>query len=162
MRNEELTRLSMKPELSPDDVARLEVYLAAHPGERAAWEEERALSRALHSLPDVPLSNNFTARVLQAADLEMSREQRRERKRFRWLRAFWPRLAWTSAAVVLAVFGVHQFRTTQNRQLVKDIALVSQDVAKLPTAEVLRDFDTIESMRQLSASSDDELFLALQ
>jgi anti-sigma factor RsiW len=161
MRNDELIRLSMKPELSPDDAARLEAFLAAHPAERAAWEEERALGRALQSLPDVPVSSNFTAQVMQSLDLEEARDRRADRRRSDWWRTLWPRLSWGAAAIVLAVFGVQQYQAMQrNNQLVQDVAFVSKDMARLPDA--FRDFELIESLRQIPPSGDDGILIALQ
>ena len=156
VRNDELIRLSMKPVLSPDDEARLEAYLAAHPEVRAAWEEDRALGRVLQSLPDVPVSSNFTARVLQAVDLE---EASAERARRSWFPRGWPRLGWATVAALVAVLGVQEWRNIKRAQLIKDVTFVSSDITKLPSAEVLRDFDVIQ---QLPSVSDDELLIALR
>jgi hypothetical protein len=44
-----------------------------------------------------------------------------------------------------------------------DVASVSQDLAKLPSPETtLRDFDEIDSLRQVQPPSDDLLLIALQ
>jgi hypothetical protein len=163
VRNDELIRLSMKPVLTPEDEARLEAYLATHPDARATWEEERALGRALQSLPDVPVSSNFTARVLQAVDLENAREERSNRPKSGWLHRFWPQLSWTAAAAaLLAVFGAHEYGTAKRNRLTDAVAFVSRDISKLPSAEVLRDFDAIEELRRAPVASDDELLIALQ
>lgn len=161
VRNDELIRLSLKPELSAEDEARLEKFLAASPTARATWEEERALSRALQSLPDVPVSSNFTSRVMQAIDLEEKREERAKRSRG-WLHALWPRLSWGVAALLLTLFGFYEWRVSKRIQLAQDVALVSKDVSKLPSAEVLQDFEAVNLLRQVSATSDDELLIALQ
>ena len=162
VRNDELIRLSMKPVLSPDDEARLEAFLATHPDARATWEEERALGRALQSLPDVPVSSNFTARVMQEIDLENAREERASRPRPWWLRGFWPRLSWATIAVVLGFSFLHQFRVSRQSQFAHDVATVSQDLSILPNPEELRDFDEINSLRQVQPPSDDLLLIALQ
>ena len=156
VRNDELIRLSMKPVLTPDDEARLEAYLAAYPEVRAAWEEDRALGRALQSLPDVPVSSNFTARVLQAVDLEEARTERAKRS---WFPRGWPQLGWATVAALVAVLGVQEWRNIKRAQLMKDVTFVSSDITKLPSAEVLRDFDVIQ---QLPPVSDDELLIALR
>ena len=163
VRNDELVRLSLKAGLTPEQESRLEAWLAAHPGARAAWDEDRALGRALQALPDAPLSSNFTARVLQAVDLEDSRAERERRAPERsWLRDFWPRVGWAAVAVLLTVVVVHENRVAKRKQLVRDVAFISQDAAKLPAPEVLEDFDAINQLRQASAGSDDELLIALQ
>src|SRR6185503_7019948 len=145
VRNDELIRLSMKPVLSPDDEACLEAFLATHPEARATWEEERALGRALQSLPDAPVSSNFTARVLQAVDLE---EARAGRAKPSWFPRGWPRLGWATVAALVAILGVQEWRNVQRAQLraqlMKDVTLVSSDITKLPSVEVLRDFDAIQ------------------
>ena len=157
VRDDDLFRLSLQPELSPEEESQLEAWLAAHPDARAAWEADRALGRALQSLPDVPVSSNFTARVLQELDLEEARESRKPRG---W-RLLWPRFGWaTAAALALTVFGTQQFRTAQRTQLAADAALVSKDIARLPDA--FRDFDVVESLREIPAASDDGILAALQ
>ncbi len=163
VRNDELIRLSMKPVLSPDDEVRLEAYLATHPDARATWEEERALGRALQSLPDVPVSSNFTARVLQAVDLENAREERARRQRHGWLPRFWPQLSWTAVAVaLLAILGVREYGTAKRNRLTDAVVFVSNDSSQLPSAEVLRDFETIDALRRAPVASDDGLLIALQ
>lgn len=158
VRNDELIRLSLKPALSPDDEARIEAFLATRPEERATWEEERALGRALQALPDVPVSSNFTSRVMQAVELETAREERSHTQRG-WRRAFWPRLSWAGLAALLAFFFMHEVRVRKRTQVVGDVVLLSQDSSMLPSAEVLRDFDAINQMR---AASDDELLVVLK
>jgi anti-sigma factor RsiW len=156
VRDDDLFRLSLQPELSPEEESKLEAWLDAHPDACAAWEQDRALGRALQSLPDAPMSSNFTARVMQELDLAEARE---ERKSGGW-RLLWPRLGWAAAALALTVFGVQQFRNAQRAQLVADAALVSKDIARLPDA--FRDFDVVESLREISPASDDGILIALQ
>ena len=161
--NDELVRLSLKAGLTSEEESRLEAWLAAHPEARTAWEEDRALGRALQALPDAPLASNFTARVLQAVDLEESRVERGRRAPERsWLRVFWPRLGWAAVVALLTVVVVHENRVAKRTQLVRDVTFVSEDVAKLPAPEVLGDFDAITQLRQATSGSDDELLIALQ
>ena len=157
VRDDEWFRLSLKPELSPEEESRAEAWLAAHPEARAAWDEDRALSRALQTLPDAPVSSNFTARVFQQLDLEIAREQRASGG---WRRLLWPRLGWATAALALVVFSAQQFRTAQRTQLAADAALVSKDIARLPDA--FRDFDVVDSLREITPASDDGILFALQ
>jgi len=156
VREDDLFRLSMQPELSPVEESKLEAWLAAQPDARAAWEQDRALGRALQSLPDAPVSSNFTARVMQELDLEAARAGRKTRG---W-RLLWRRLGWATAAVALTLFGAHQFRNTQRTQLASDAALVSKDIAHLPDA--FRDFDLVDSLRAITPASDDGILIALQ
>lgn len=156
VRDDDLFRLSLRPELSPEEESRLEAWLGEHPGARAAWEADRALGRALQSLPDAPVSSNFTARVMQELDLDDARANRQPRG---W-RQLWPRLGWATAALVLAVLGAQQFRSNQRAQLAADAALVSKDIARLPDA--FRDFDVVESLGEITPASDDGILIALQ
>lgn len=160
VREDDLFRLSMQPELSPEEESKLEAWLEAHPDARAAWEQDRALGRALQSLPDAPVSSNFTARVMQELDLEEARASRAASTSRHW-RSLWPRLGWaTVAALALTLFGTQQFRTAQRTQLASDAALVSKDIARLPDA--FRDFDVVDSLREITPASDDGILIALQ
>ena len=53
-------------------VAGRRAHLAAHPEAQADWEAEAGLNDALGRLPDVAVSSNFTARVLQAVEREIA------------------------------------------------------------------------------------------
>lgn len=160
VREDDLFRLSMKPELSPEEESKLEAWLDAQPAARAAWEADRALGRTLHSLPDAPVSSNFTARVMQDLDLDEARARRTVSSARGW-RLLWPRLGWaTVAALALTLFGTQHFRTAQRTQLASDAALVSKDIARLPDA--FRDFDVVDSLREITPASDDGILIALQ
>ena len=159
VREIDLFRLSMQPELSPEEESKLEAWLAAHPDARAAWNTDRALGRVLHSLPDVPVSSNFTARVMQELDKEEARASRRVSRSRGW-RLLWPRLGWATAAVALAVFGSQQFLSVHRTRLAADAAFVSKDIARLPDA--FRDFDVVDSLREIPAAGDDGILFALQ
>jgi len=167
VRNEELVELSMRRELTPEEMSRLEGYLAAHPETRAGWEEERALSRALHSLPDVPVSSNFTSRVLRALEVEEAREARwSQSSKGNWLRRLIPRFAWAAIAVLISVLGIQQIQTSKQERFAQDISFAAADLARVPNPEILlQDFDAIQELGQvssISAISDDELLRVLQ
>ena len=162
VRNEELVRLSFRRELTPEEESRLENYLAANPQARAQWEEDRALSRAVQSLPDVPVSSNFTARVLQAVDLDNAREARERRSRS-WLRSFVPRLSGAAVAALLVLFFVHNRNTVKREQIAKVLSEVSTDLKGVSEPDVvLQDFEVIKQLVRTPAPSDDELLIALQ
>lgn len=117
------------------------------------------LAALLRTLPDKPVASNFTARVLQTIEHENAARRRRSpwiilRSGWRWL----PRMA--MAALVLA-FGVLSYQhQAQNRrvQMARSVAVVSQ-VASLPSADELRDF---EAIRRLSQPADKELLALLR
>src|ERR1041385_6395369 len=56
--------------LTPDEKARLQSYLLVHAEAQHDWDQETALNQVLLTLLDAPLSSNFTARVVQAVDLD--------------------------------------------------------------------------------------------
>ncbi len=165
VRNEELVRLSFRRELTPEEESRLEAFFAANPQARAQWEEDHALGRAVQSLPDVPVSSNFTARVLTALDLEEARE-RRERPTKSRLRAFFPRLGWAAVATLVITFFVHNRNEVKREQVVKvlwEAAHVSSELKGISEPDaVLQDFEVINRLVSTSAPSDDELLIALQ
>lgn len=171
---DELIRISLKRELGDDDRARIEAALAAHPELRGQWEFDAALGRLLRQLPDVPVSSNFTARVLDTIELDERRSARSTRKPKRWalwLRSVQPKLTWGAAFALLIAAGTHQYRVQQSTraqtqieqaQLVHEIRSLSQDLASLPGPEVFRDFDAINQFRQVGTGSDDELLRVLR
>ncbi len=167
VRNDELVELSLRRELTPEEMSRLEAHFAAHPEARGKWEDERVLSRALQSLPDVPVSSNFTALVLQALDVEKKRDARRAPFHGGdWLRRFLPRLGWAAAAVLIASLVIQGVRTARHAEFAKDVSFAAGGLAKVPNPEILlQDFDAIHELGQvstLSTSSDDELLRVLQ
>ncbi|HWN94635.1 MAG TPA: hypothetical protein VNT99_06365 [Methylomirabilota bacterium] len=165
VRNEELVRLSFRRELTPEEESHLESYFAANPEARAQWQEDRALGRALQSLADVPVSSNFTAGVLQAVDLEEAREQRGRESKARW-RILLPRFGWPAAAALLILLFAHNRNTVKQERVVKVLAeasRVSSELKIVPEPDVvLQDFEVINQLVRTSASSDDELLMALQ
>lgn len=167
---DELIRLSLKREISAEDRMRIEAAVAAHPELRERWETDAALSRLLRGVPDVPVSSNFTAVVMEAIELDdrvTGRSGAGAARRFslpQWLR---PRVATVFGVVVVIVFGVHEYRARHDRSiLAQDVRRVSQEFAALPPSvpgpEIFHDFDAIDKLRQVSVVSDDELLKVLQ
>jgi anti-sigma factor RsiW len=161
VRNEDLVRLSLRTELTPEEESRLESYFDLHPEARGQWEEERALSRAVAALPHVPVSSNFTARVLQEIDLQQHAEEQRKVPK-PWLRMLLPRFAWAATAALLAFFGVHEWRAIKQAKMAKDVWFITKDLKRVPDPEILQDFEVINSLRTTPAATDDELLIALQ
>jgi negative regulator of sigma E activity len=119
-------------------------------------ELDARLADALAKLPDAPVASNFTARVMQAIDLEEARARRKWK--FSW-HSFLPRVAVTAVAVVFAGFIFHQYEiTNQRQQMANSIALVATQV---PSVEALKNFDAIKRMSQ-PAHADDELLALYQ
>jgi len=72
--------------LTRAEEAELRVWLSTHPDAQPDFETDAALTRALEKLPDVRVSSNFTARVLQAIEVEERKKTREQQTGFRaWL-----------------------------------------------------------------------------
>jgi anti-sigma factor RsiW len=143
--------------LTDAEQAELRAYFAAHPEARADWEMESALNAAFARLPDAPVPSNFTARVLQAVELETTR---RSGWNWNW-HVLVPRLA--TAAVVVAFTGLaihHHAIYSQRVALVKSVALATGG-QPVPSPEALENFDAIRRMSQ-PQHADDELLTLMQ
>src|SRR5687767_3734715 len=112
--HKELVEASWRRTLSPEEEASLQLYLASRPDKQADWEDELALSNALHNLPDAPLSSNFTSQVLQAIDRE---ERVVERATLPFWRQWMPRLATVATILVLLFTGVNLYRANDQSNL---------------------------------------------
>jgi hypothetical protein len=114
----------------------------------------------LSRLPDAPVASNFTARVMQAIELEEAGTARSRSPIWVW-RGFLPRAAVVAAAIVFAGFAYHRHEIyTQRAALAKNVALVA--VAQpMPSVEALKNFDAIQRMSQ-PQHADEELLALLQ
>src|SRR6267142_1286736 len=98
-----LRELGWRGKLTASDEAELRAWLAAHPDEQSGWQAEAGLSEALSRLSDVPVPANFTARVLQAVELETAASRRAQGAQgARGPKWHWPR-RWLSRAALAAV-----------------------------------------------------------
>ena len=156
-----LSEASWKRKLTPAEEAELRDWLAAHPEARADWETDAALNRVLDQLPEVTVSSNFTARVLQAVELERATAARASQSKGKWFwRSFLPKAALASVFVVMTVFGYREARFEKRQRLAKSVATVSQ-VASLPGPDILKDFDAIQQLNR-SPAPDTEWLALLQ
>jgi anti-sigma factor RsiW len=165
-----LKETSWRRPLTAEERARLRQWLASHPDCQPSWEEEEALSRLLHRLPNAAVSSNFTARVLQAAQrLPAKPAWRRRLLFFPWFPAGWiPRLA-LSLAMLTCGFcsfregqAIHRAQAARvhHSQAARELARVSR-LAAVPSMSWLKDFDTINKLSQVKVA-DDDLLSALQ
>ena len=84
---QKLREASWRRPLAPDEEARLQQHLAAHPDAQAGWEEDLALNHLLAQTPAAPVASNFTARVLQAVELDAADGRASAKDAPHW----WPR-----------------------------------------------------------------------
>jgi anti-sigma factor RsiW len=135
----ELQVAGLKGKLTAAQEARWKSYLAEHPEEQAAWEEEASLNQALRRLPDAPLSSNFTAQVLRLVDQETQTLTRASGGRWwQWLvSAPWRRkLAMTAALVAVSLVSYQQHLHARREEVARGAATFSS-FATWPTLEVL-------------------------
>lgn len=163
---DELIRLTLKRELTSEDTMRIEAGLAAHPEWRDRFDGEAVLGRALRALPDVPVSSNFTAIVMEAIELDARAAGRGIAGRRWWIAWLRPSVGWGCAGVAAVVIGAYQYHAVRITRMAQDIRSVSHEMAALPKSlpgpEIFKDFDTIDHMRQVSVTSDDDLLKVLQ
>jgi hypothetical protein len=115
---------------------------------------QKQMRGLLTRLSDVPVSSNFTARVMQAIELEEMRQSRSWFFGWRW-RAIVPRAAAATVIVGLAGFTFYQHEIyVQQVALARSAALVASQ--QMPSVEALKNFDAIQRMGQ-SARPDNEL-----
>jgi hypothetical protein len=152
--------LSWRHQLSEADKAQLQTWLAAHPEAQPEWEDEARLNALLNRLPNVPVPSNFTARVLQAAQLATASEARRpESKWISWLRRAWgPKVALAATTVCAAVVSCLVIQDGQRKTMAESVAAVSA-VSSLPSPDILKDFDAIRAANP--APLPDETLLAV-
>lgn len=160
----ELRGAGWRRPLAPDEEARLQQHLAAHPDAQADWEEDLALNHLLAQTPDAPLSSNFTARVLHAVELDSAAAGRaREKAMARWWPRHWlPRAAFASLVASLGLLGYRQHELNKRAELVRDAVEVSRLAAKLPNVELWQDFEAINRASLASLADDEELWAALK
>jgi negative regulator of sigma E activity len=119
---------------------------------------QNELRDLLARLPDAPVPSNFTARVMQAVDLEEARRTRRWDFILDW-RAFLPRAAVASAAVLLAGLVLQQHEAGAHRAaFAKNVALVAE--TPMPGVDALKNFDAIRRMSQPARADEGLLALA--
>lgn len=145
--------------LTASEQAALESYLAAHVESRSLWEEETRFNQLLEALPNVPVSTNFAARVLQAVERDTSTAKQPERAVLNWLKRNWlPRIAIVSLVIATGFLSIQHFENARLERIAQGVASLSTTTA-VPQ-EWLQDFEAIN--RLSPPAVDDELLLALQ
>lgn len=126
---------------------------------RPELELEARLSDALARMPDAAVPSNFTARVLNAVELEAARSARAG-WHWNW-HSLLPRVAVATAVLFFAGISLQHHEAHSNRvTLAKNVAKVA--VAQPPpSVDVLENLDAIQRMGA-SSHADGELLAALQ
>jgi anti-sigma factor RsiW len=145
--------------LTAAEEAELRVWLAAHPEAQGDWETELGLNEMLNRLPDAPVPGNFTARVMDAVELEAAAERRQKRPWYWSLRSLLPRAAFAALAVGFGLFTYRTHQATERAALAQQVAAMSGVAASDP--ELFRDFEPIRRLGQARSVGPDEKLLAL-
>jgi len=149
-----------RDKLTAAEEASVRAWLAQHPESKMDWDLETQLSEALERLPDVPVSNNFTARVLQAVEREAAARKPSAYGMPWFVRVLLPRAAVASAVLGAGIVTYHEHTSAKRAVLVQGVKVVA-GVPSLPDPDILQNFEVI---RQLPASigPDTELLTAMK
>lgn len=148
--------------LSPNEEAKLEGFLAAHPEWRKPCDQELALNQLLRQLPDAPLSSNFTAQVLRAVQHEDAIAIGSVRPGWRAAILAWvPKVAAGVAVLSVGWFGYHQHRLAERQQLARELVEISRLASGAPL-ELMQNFEAIQRLNQVPGDVDRELIAALK
>jgi ferric-dicitrate binding protein FerR (iron transport regulator) len=159
-RYDKLLESGWRRPLTAGEAAELRAWLAAHPELQPDWETEAELNQVLEHLPEAPVSTNFTARVLQAAEREAAvSRQPRSRWKGMWL-SLLPKAAVAGVVLGLGLISYERHLTMQRAELARTLAVVS-DLTTVPDPELLKDFETIRHLDQ-KTGPDEELLALLK
>ncbi len=158
-----LLEISWRRPLSAEEQARLRELAVEHVEAAGQFQDETALTAALSRLPNPPVASNFTAQVMQAVEQEEARAARGTGLGFNWRSwlvgpAFARRLAFALVVVGLGTLSVHQYALHNRNQVARSVVTLST-AATLPPLELLKDFDAIARLNELS---DPALLAALE
>lgn len=144
--------------LTAGERAELREWLAAHPEVRTDWELEAGLSEALRGMQGAPVPSNFTARVLQAVNLEELRVARAPARPLwvSWVSGWLPRTALAGLFVLSTLASYHYAEAKQRVKMAQSVVRVSE---ALPSAEMLENFDAIRALNPTPAADGDLLAL---
>ena len=142
----QLREESWRRKLTAAEEAALQAWLAQHPDAQADWETDRQLTSALDKLADAPMPSNFTARVLQAVEREVTADSRARKARPNWVvRLLLPRVAVATVILGASMLALREHNVAKREELVQSVKVVA-GVPSLPSPEILQDFDTIRQM----------------
>ncbi len=148
--------------LTPEKLERLNHLMAADPRAWPDCKDDMALTRLLNRLPDAPLSSNFTALVRQAIELEERRADHAARPMSLrgWSRGWFARIGFVSCVALVAAGGWYRHQLSERADLAESVATISE-VAAIPSVDILKDFETIQSFGKVPPAADMEADLHL-
>lgn len=160
-----LRELSWQRRLTSVEEARVQEYLAANPDAREDWQTEAELNHLLEHLPEAPqVSTNFTARILQAAQLESAAREREGARgwlAWRFLHGWLPKAAAGGLACGLLFFGHYQYQLSSRAALARNVAQLS-DAVSASDPELMNDFEPIRRLSDPQPKADLELIALMK
>jgi len=153
-----LWEAGLRRQLDVEEKARLEAFLEDHPATDAA--ADLCLNAAMRRLPNLPVSSNFSHRVLEAISREpLARTPALSLGR-RWRFLEWlPKPVWVPLVAGAMLLSCQQYQSHSRRQTAQSVARVSHATAWV-SVEVLRNFDAINRLGR-PVPVDEELLAAL-
>jgi hypothetical protein len=154
-----LWEAGLRRKLSTEEQARLQAAMRDAVAADAA--EDLALNAALRELPQVPVSSNFTHRVMEAIAQAPTPCQPEPSFGSRFWRGQWlPKPVWAVLLIGAVVFAGQQYRTHNLEVTAQSVAKISH-AASVMTVDVLKDFEAINRFSRVTTPVDEELFAAL-
>jgi anti-sigma factor RsiW len=151
----DLKERAWRRRLNPNELEMMRKFLAGRPEAVEEIEREDRLSRLLEQMATVPVSSNFTARIL--ANVRDEKASRPESANTPWVfRSWWVRFAAGAAMVCAGFVSFQEFATAHRTQEAREVAAASQ-MAAVPPIEWLNDFDTIDRLDKVKLADDDLL-----
>jgi hypothetical protein len=162
MRENEFTELkqtSWRRRLTASEAAAIRQYLASQPQATGDWEKDDSLNRLLEQWPSVPVSSNFTARVVAAA--RRSEPAPVARGAMPWIFGrWWAQLAAGAVMVGVGFLSFQEYQSAHRARQAQELAAAGR-LAALAPIEWLNDFDTIQRLDKVKVA-DDELLSVLE
>lgn len=166
---QKLLDLKLQRPLLPEEQSRLDDLVSQHPEIRDHWDEEMQLSQLLNRLPDAPISSNFTALTLAAAQEETAPKRVPKRRlRFGWLSFRWIHAATVTAAALAAAWILYDQKQSAGRaQLAGELAQFSSAALAVDpentdvNLDALMNYDVITRLEN-HPIVDDDLLVVLE
>lgn len=151
---------TMKEELSNELLWRRKLTDAERNALRPELKLDVRLTDAIGKIPDAPVPSNFTARVMNAVELEEAQAERSRGWALNW-RRLWPRVAVAAAVLIFAGVSIQRYETHSQRTVRAKNSVLLASLQPPPSVEALENLDAIQRMSQ-TAHADGELLAALQ
>ena len=150
----------MKDELSNEWLWRRKLTDAERNALRPELKMDARLTAVVGQIPDASVPSNFTARVMDAIELEEARSARSVGWTLNW-RLLWPRVAVAATVLIFAGVSIQRYETHSQRTLRAKNSVLLASLQPPPSVDALENLDAIQRMSQ-TAHADGELLAVLQ